>query len=109
MENRSRERQPEPFADGASTATMRANRLRLFLSAFAGILIRTVRAAGPAGTAMARARYGTVRALPLKIACRVTASVRRIRLPLSSVHPHRQLFARAVAAPPAAAAARASP
>ena len=74
MENRSRKQQ-----------------LELFLSAFAGILIRTVRA------------------LLLKIACRVTASVRRIRLSLSSVHPHRQLFAQSVAAMRAAAAARASP
>ena len=49
----------------SGSATMRANQLRLFLSAFAGILIRTIRAVGLAGTAMARGavRNGP-RALP---------------------------------------------
>ena len=109
MENRIRERQPELFADRTPTATMRANRLRVYLPAFAGMPGRTVRAVGPAGTDPARAQPGTIRARLLKVACRLRVGVRRIRLSLSPVHPYRGLFRRAVAAPPLAAAARASP
>ncbi len=98
MENRIKEQQLELFADRTSTATMRANQLRLYLSAFAGALLRTVRAIGLAGTDMARAQCGTIRTRLLKVACRVTVSVRRVRLSLSSVFPLQDLFARAVAA-----------
>ncbi len=109
MENRIKEQQLELFADRTSTATMRANQLRVYLSAFAGMLVRTVRAVGLAGTDLARAQPGAIRARLLKIACQLRVSVRRIRLSLSSVHPYRGLFRRAVAALRLAAAARASP
>ncbi len=102
MENRIKERRLELFADRTSTATMRANQLRLYLSAFAGAPLRTIRAIGLAGTDMARARCGTIRPRLLKVACRVTVSVRRIRLSLSSVFPLQDLFAGAAAAPPPA-------
>ncbi len=109
MENRIKEQQLELFADRTSTATMRANQLRVYLSAFAGMLVRTVRAVGLAGTDLARAQPGAIRARLLKVACQLRVSVRRIRLSLSSVHPYRGLFRRAVAALRLAAAARASP
>ncbi len=39
MENRIKEQQLDLFADRTSTATMRANQLRLYFSVFAGILL----------------------------------------------------------------------
>ncbi len=87
---------------------MRANQLRVYLPAFAGMPVRTVRAVGLAGTDLARAQPGAIRARLLRTACQLWVGVRRIRLSLSSAHPCRWLFRRAVAAPPLAAAARAS-
>ena len=43
MENRIKEQQLWLFADGTSSATMRANQLRLHISAFAGILVSILR------------------------------------------------------------------
>ncbi len=108
MENRIRERRLELFAGRTSTAAMRASQLRVYLSAFAGMLVRTVRAVGLAGTDLAGARPGTIRARLLKVASQLRVGVRRIRLSLSPVHPCRGLFRRAVAAMRLAAAARAS-
>ncbi len=108
MENRTRERRLELFADRTPAAAMRASQLRVYLPAFAGMPGRTVRAAGLAGTDLARAQPGTIRARLLRTACQLRAGVRRIRLSLSPAHPYRGLFRRAVAAPPLAAAARAS-
>lgn len=87
MENRIKERRTEPFADRTSTATMRANRPRARLSAFAGVITPPPRTAGLAGTALARAGFGTIRAMLPGIARGVTVSVRRIRLSPSSAHP----------------------
>ena len=55
MENRIREQQLWRFADRASSATMRANQLRLTFSAFAGALLTLLRQVGLQGTAPARA------------------------------------------------------
>ena len=92
MENRIKEQQLDLFADRTSTTTMRANQLRLYFSAFAGILLQTVRSVGLAGTVLSRAQYGTIRARLLKVFCQLRLSVRRIRLSLSSVHPRQDLF-----------------
>ena len=64
MENRTRERRLELFADRTPAAAMRASQLRVYLPAFAGMPGRTVRAAGLAGTDLARAQPGTIRARP---------------------------------------------
>ena len=106
MENRIKEQQLDLFADRTSTATMRANQLRLYFSAFAGILLQTVRSVGLAGTALSRAQYGTIRARLLKVACQLRLSVRRVRLSLSSVHPRQDLFGHVALALRRAAAAR---
>ncbi len=98
MENRIKQQRLELFADRTSTATMRANQLGLYLSAFAASLVRTVRAIGLRGKDMARARYATIRALPLKVACRVTVRVRRVHLSLPSAFARLEAFARAAAA-----------
>ena len=62
MENRIKEQQLWLFADRTSAATMRANQLRLYFSAFAGILMTILRRAGLKGTALAA---GALRYYPL--------------------------------------------
>ena len=49
------------------------------------------------GTQLAQARVGTLRVKLLKVATRVTVSVRRVVLHLFSYYPYRQLFTRVVA------------
>ena len=107
MENRIKEQQLDLFADRTSTATMRANQLRLYFSAFAGILLLIIRRFGLAGTALASAQCGTIRTRLLKIAGAVKVTVRKIWVSFSSVYPWQEPFARIVAR--LEAAARASP
>ena len=107
MENRIKECQLDLFADRTSTATMRANQLRLYFSAFAYTLMLTIRQFGLAGTTMAAAQCGTIRSRLFKIAGAIKVSVRRVVLSLSSVYPAQQLFLRVAAN--LQAAARASP
>ena len=106
MENRIKEQQLDLFADRTSTATMRANQLRLYFSVFAGILLQIIRDVGLAGTKLARAQYGTIRVTLLKVACQVRLSVRRILFSLSSIYPRQHLFAQVALALRRAAAAR---
>ena len=90
-----------------SSATMRANQLRLTFSAFAGALFTLLRQVGLQGTALARARADTIRARLLKVAARITVTVRRIRIAFPSGYPLQELFAHVLAAlraPPARAA-----
>ena len=106
MENRIKEQQLWLFADRTSTATMRANQLRLTFSTFAGVLMTLLRQAGLQGTALARAQAGTIRTRLLKIGARITVSRRRIRIAFASVYPLQKLFAHVLAAlraPPARA------
>ncbi len=98
MENRIREQQLWRFADRTSSATMRANQLRLTFSAFAGALFTLLRQVGLQGTAPARARADTIRARLLKVAARITVTVRRIRVAFPSGYPLQELFAHVLAA-----------
>ena len=97
MENRIKEQQLGLFADRTSTATMRGNQLRLWVSSVAYVLVETVRRVGLAGTALARAQVGTIRTRLFKLAGLVRVSVRRVTLALSSVFPLQRLFAHALA------------
>jgi hypothetical protein len=56
MENRIKEQQLGLFADRTSTATLRANQLRLYFSSFAYVLLHGLRRLGLAGTAHAKPR-----------------------------------------------------
>jgi len=96
MENRIKEQQLGLFADRTSTATMRANQLRLWFSSVAYVLVETLRRVGLVGTALARAQVGTIRTRLLKLGARVTVSVRRVVIALSSVFPLQRLFAQAL-------------
>ena len=66
MENRIKEQQLWLFADRTSAATMRANQVRLYFSAFAGILLTILRRAGLQGTVLANARFDTIRSRLIK-------------------------------------------
>ena len=94
MENRIKEQQLDLFADRTSSSRMAANQLRLYFSAFAGILMQAIREFGVKGTALARAQFGTLRLRLLKIAGSIKVTARRVWLSLSSVHPWREPFVR---------------
>jgi hypothetical protein len=82
MENRIKECQGDLFADRTSTATLRANQLRLWLASFAYVLICAIRRVGLAHTQFADATCGTIRLKLLKLAGLVRISARRIKFAL---------------------------
>jgi hypothetical protein len=88
MENRIKECQGDLFADRTSTATIRANQLRLWLASFAYALICAVRRVGLAHTQFAEATCGTIRLKLLKLAGLVRITARRIKFALASAHPY---------------------
>ena len=88
MENRIKECQGDLFADRTSTATMRANQLRLWLASFAYVLLCAVRRIGLAHTQFAEATCGTIRLKLLKLASLVPISARRIKFALASACPY---------------------
>ena len=92
MENRIKEQQLFLFADRTSSATMRANQLRLWFSAVAYVLMNELRRVALAGTELARAQCNTMRLRLLKIGARVTVSVRRIRVQFAAGYPWQDLF-----------------
>jgi hypothetical protein len=92
MENRIKEQQLDLFADRTSSATMRANQLRLYFSSLAYVLLHHLRRVGLSGTALARAQCGTIRLKLLKIGALVSVSVRRVRFRMASGYPHAELF-----------------
>uniref|UniRef100_UPI00398349C3 IS1380 family transposase n=1 Tax=Gemmatimonas sp. TaxID=1962908 RepID=UPI00398349C3 len=94
MENRIKEQQLGLFADRTSTATLRANQLRLYCSSVASVLLAVRRRLGLAGTALARAQCTTIRLPRLKIGARIRITVRKVWLALASGCPHAALFAR---------------
>ena len=94
MENRIKEQQLDLFADRTSSSRMATNQLRLYFSAFAGILMQVIREFGVTGTALARAQFGTLRLRFLKIAGSIRVTARRVWLSLSSVYPWGALFVR---------------
>ena len=77
MENRIKEQQLALFADRTSTATMRANQLRLWIAVVAYVLVHELRRLGLRGTELARAQVRTIRTRLLKLGGFVRVSVRR--------------------------------
>jgi Transposase DDE domain group 1 len=84
MENRIKECQTDLFADRTSTATMRANQLRLWFASMAYILMCALRRIGLAHTPFAEATCGTIRLKLLKVGALVRVSVRRIKFAMAS-------------------------
>ncbi len=97
MENRIKECQGDLFADRTSSATMRANQLRLWFASMAYVLLCALRRIGLVYTQFADATCGTIRLKLLKIGALVTTSVRRIRLAMASACPAAQQWRLAAA------------
>jgi hypothetical protein len=87
MENRIKECQLDLFADRTSTATLRANQLRLWFASMAYVLLAALRRIGLKTTRLARATAGTIRLKLLKLGALVRVSVRRVTVAIASGHP----------------------
>ena len=98
MENRIKECQLDLFADRTSTATMRANQLRLWFAAMAYVLLEALRRIGLTATKLADATCGSIRLKLLKIGALVRISVRRVKIAMTSTHPWRHEWGLAHAA-----------
>jgi Transposase DDE domain group 1 len=94
MENRIKEQQLYLFADRTSTATMRANQIRLYLSSVAYLLLHALRRLGLKNTPLARAQCHTIRLKLLKIGAQIRVTVRKVWVSLASGSPYADLFAR---------------
>jgi hypothetical protein len=109
MENRIKECQLDLYADRTSTATMRANQLRLWFYSMAYVLLCATRRIGLHDTKFANATCGSIRLKLLKIGALVRVSVRRIKIAMASACPAAQDWGQAAIRLAAAANARASP
>ena len=109
MENRIKECQLDLYADRTSTATMRANQLRLWFASMAYVLMCTVRRIGLNHTPFAKASCGTIRLKLLKIGALVRISVRRIKIAMASSCTVAGIWGTAATRLNAAAQARGSP
>ena len=91
MENRIKE-QFSLFADRVSAETMRANQMRLYLSAMAYVLVSGLRRLGLRATELAQAQVSTIRTKLFKIGAQIRVTVRRVRISLSSSYPWQGLY-----------------
>jgi len=82
-----KECQLDLYADRTSTATMRANQLRLWFASMAHVLLCALRRIGLHDTEFATATCGTIRLKLLKIGALVHISVRRIKVAMASACP----------------------
>jgi hypothetical protein len=94
MENRIKEQQMDLFTDRTSTHWMASNQLRLWFSAFAHLIMHTLKACVLKGTELVTASIGTIRLKLFKIAVRIKVSVRRVLVECCSSYPLKELFAK---------------
>jgi hypothetical protein len=92
MENRIKEQQLYLFADRTSSATMRANQLRLWFSSLAYVMLNELRSVGLRGTRMAEATCQSIRLKLLKIGAHMKVSVRRVVFSMASGYSDQDLF-----------------
>jgi len=92
MENRIKECQGDLFADRTSSATMRANQLRLWFASPAYVLLCALRRIGLGGTQFAQATCASIRLKLLKIGALVRISVRRIKIAMASAFPYQDEY-----------------
>jgi hypothetical protein len=91
MENRIKE-QFSLFADRVSTATMRANQMRLSLSTMAYVLMSGLRRLGLKATELAEAQVSTIRLKLLKIGAQIRVTVRKVWISMASSYPWQELY-----------------
>ena len=93
MENRIKEQQLGLFDDRTSSATLRANQLRLYFASLAYVLMHGLRRLGLAGTTYPRrAQCNTIRLKLLKIGARVRVTARNVWLSMSGAYPQAAAF-----------------
>jgi hypothetical protein len=91
MENRIKE-QFSLFADRVSTGTIRANQMRLYLSAMAYILVSGLRRLGLQATELAEAQVSTIRTRLLKIGAQIRVTARKVWVSMASSYPWQDLY-----------------
>ena len=91
MENRIKE-QFSLFADRVSAETMRANQMRLYLSAMAYVLGSGLRRLGLKATELAQAQVCTIRTKLLKIGAQIRVTVRKVWVSMASSYPWQGLY-----------------
>ena len=91
MENRIKE-QFSLFADRVSAETMRANQMRLYLSAMAYVLVSGLRRLGLQATELAQAQVSTIRTKLLKIGAQIRVTVRKVWVSMASSYPWQGLY-----------------
>jgi hypothetical protein len=91
MENRIKE-QFSLFADRVSAETMRANQMRLYLSAMAYILVSGLRRLGLQATELAQAQVSTIRTKLLRIGAQIRVTVRKVWVSMASSYPWQDLY-----------------
>lgn len=91
MENRIKE-QFSLFADRVSAATMRANQMRLYLSAMGYVLFSGLRRLGLKATELAQAQVSTIRTKLLKIGAQIRVTVRKVWVSMASSYPWQGLY-----------------
>jgi hypothetical protein len=92
-ENRIKQMTLDLHSGRTSTHWLASNQMRLWLSAFAYLLLERLRAWGLAGSELAAATLGTIRLRLLKVAAHVRVSVRRVCVQMSSAFSLQALFA----------------
>jgi hypothetical protein len=93
MENRIKE-QFSLFADRVSSETMRANQMRLYLSAMSYVLVSGLRRLGLKETELADAQVSTIRTKLLKIGAQIRVTVRKVWVSMASSYPWQDLYGR---------------
>lgn len=94
MENVLKQQVLDLPGDRMSTHDLAGNQLRLWLATLAYLLLERLRSVYLSGTELARATVGTIRLRLLKVAARVTVSVRRVYVQLSSASVGQELYRR---------------
>ncbi len=98
MENRIKEMQLALFSDRTSASAFSANRLRLYFSGFAYVLLSGIRRLCPEAADNGRLRCDTIRLRFLKLAALIRITTRRIWITLPSACPAAQQYRKALAA-----------
>jgi len=91
MENRIKE-QYSLFAGRVSAATLRANQLRLYLSAVAYLLLSGFRRLALSGTGWARSQCESIRLHLLRFGAQVRITARKVWVSMASSYPHWRMF-----------------
>jgi hypothetical protein len=91
MENRIKE-QFSLFADRVSAETMRANQMRLYLSAITYVLVSGLRRIGLKATELAEAQVSTIRTKVLKIGAQIWVTARKVWVSMASSYPWQGLY-----------------